>query len=47
MRLLVTCPTGRLFALPVVDGITTCEEAQNFIGDVDSESDKPNVIART
>ena len=47
MRLLVTCPTGRLFALPVANGITMCEEAQNFIGDVDSESDKPNVIART
>lgn len=47
LRLLVTCPTGRMFALPIESGIKTCLEAQNFIGDVSSEDSMPNVIART
>jgi hypothetical protein len=41
-RLLVTCPTGRLFALGVPNNIETCEEAQRWLWPVPC-----NVIART
>jgi len=41
--LLVTCPTGRMFALPVVDSRNTCKEAREWI-----HGDKPlNIIGRT
>jgi len=44
-RLVVTCPTGRVFALGVPDQIKSCDEAQNWLGN--SETEKINVIART
>lgn len=47
LRLLVTCPTGRIFVkgLPPDPSIKTCEDAQRWLGnDVDK---KFNVIGRT
>lgn len=41
-RLVVTCPTGRMFSLGVPDSVQTCEEAQEWLG-----RGKFNVIART
>jgi hypothetical protein len=46
-RLIVTCPTGRIFALPVTSDVMTCTAAQDFIGDITTENIRPNVIART
>lgn len=43
-RLVVTCPTGRVFALGVPTSIATCEDAQSWLG---NEEEKVNVIART
>ena len=43
MRLVVTCPTGRIFALGVRDNIKTCAEAQLWLGG----GKKFNVIGRT
>jgi hypothetical protein len=45
MRLLVTCPTGRVFTKGILPGITSCEAAQNWLGN-DSEKTY-NVIGRT
>ncbi|MCP4124604.1 MAG: hypothetical protein GY751_22910, partial [Bacteroidetes bacterium] len=46
-RMVVSCPTGRVFSLGVPEDIKTCEEAQVWLGnDTDSEV-KINVIART
>jgi len=42
-RLIVTCPTGRIFSLGVEDGIKNCEEAQVWLGG----GLKFNVIGRT
>jgi len=42
-RLVVTCPTGRVFALSVPSVIKTCEEAQQWLG---NESNESNVIGR-
>ena len=42
-RLIVTCPTGRVFALGVPSEAKTCEQAQNWLGG----GKKRNVIART
>lgn len=42
-RLVVTCPTKRVFALGVPDSITTCENAQRWLRDDNTF----NVIART
>ena len=42
-RLVVTCPTGRLFALGVPPEVETCEAAQVWLGG----DKKMNVIART
>lgn len=42
-RLVVTCPTGRMFALGVPDSITTCEQAQVWLGG----NSKRNIIAAT
>lgn len=42
-RLLVTCPTGRMFSLGVPNTIMTCVEAQKWLG----HGMKLNVIART
>lgn len=47
-RLVVTCPTGRIFVLGVPDKITTCKQAQNWLGNVEDKNiSKINVIART
>lgn len=47
-RLVVTCPTGRIFVLGVPDNIKTCKQAQNWLGNVGNKnSSKINVIART
>jgi len=43
MRLVVTCPTGRIFALGLESGIKTCAEAQVWLGG----GRKFNVIGRT
>lgn len=43
-RLVVTCPTGRMFALGVPTGVNTCEEAQNWLS---GPAAGANVIART
>lgn len=43
LRLVVTCPTGRIFALGVKDGVKTCEDAQFWL----SGDRKVNVIGRT
>lgn len=43
MRLVVTCPTGRIFALGLEDGVKTCAEAQVWLGG----GRKFNVIGRT
>ena len=43
-RLVVTCPTGRMFALGVPTGVKTCEEAQNWLS---GPAAGANVIART
>ena len=45
-RLVVVCPTGRVFALGVPKEIKTCEEAQNWIHPHRARL-KTNVIART
>ena len=42
-RLVVTCPTGRMFSLGVPGTIKTCAEAQRWLG----HDKKLNVIART
>jgi hypothetical protein len=42
-RLVVTCPTGRMFVLGVPDSIETCEDAQVWLGG----GEKFNVLART
>lgn len=42
-RLVVTCPTGRLFALGVPKTIKSCEQAQKWLG----PQRKVNVIGRT
>jgi hypothetical protein len=44
-RLLVTCPTGRVFGLGVPGSIMTCELAQRWLGN--DESGEVNVIGRT
>lgn len=42
-RLVVTCPTGRLFSLGVPAAVTTCEQAANWL-----QGDKPfNIVGRT
>lgn len=48
-RLVVTCPTGRVFALGVPVSLETCEEAQSWLGQEDEEDEEENVniIART
>jgi hypothetical protein len=43
-RLVVTCPTGRIFTLGVPSDIVRCEEAQRWLGNA---STKINVIGRT
>lgn len=43
-RLLVTCPTARIFALGVPSTINTCEEAQRWLA---GPAANANVIART
>ena len=43
-RLLVTCPTGRMFALGVPPSVNTCEEAQKWLA---GPAANVNVIART
>lgn len=45
-RLVVTCPTGRIFVLGVPNSIQTCKQAQNWLGNTEKDS-KINVIART
>lgn len=42
-RLLVTCPTGRIFSLGVPDTVNNCVTAQSWLGN----DRKLNVIART
>lgn len=44
-RLVVTCPTGRIFTLGVHKSVKTCEEAQNWLGN--DTGKKFNVIGRT
>jgi hypothetical protein len=44
-RLVVTCPTGRVFALGVPEHIQNCDDAQKWLGS--SEEESINVIART
>lgn len=43
VRLVVTCPTGRMFALGVPNNISTCAQAQQWLG----PQRKYNVIGRT
>jgi polynucleotide 5'-kinase involved in rRNA processing len=43
-RLVVTCPTGRVFTLGVPSDAKTCEEAQKWLGNASAEI---NVIGRT
>jgi hypothetical protein len=43
-RLVVTCPTGRVFTLGVPSDAKTCEEAQQWLGNASAEI---NVIGRT
>jgi hypothetical protein len=43
-RLVVTCPTGRIFTLGVPNTAKTCEEAQQWLGNASAEI---NVIGRT
>ena len=43
-RLVVTCPTGRVFTLRVPDDTKTCEEAQQWLG---TSTKEINVIGRT
>jgi hypothetical protein len=43
-RLVVTCPTGRIFTLGIPNTNKTCEEAQKWLGNA---SDEINVIGRT
>ena len=43
-RLVVTCPTGRIFTLGVPNDIKTCEAAQQWLG---NSTDEINVIGRT
>lgn len=50
LRLMVTCPTGRVFVkgLPSDANVTTCEMAQRWLGsDVSGDKPKYNVIGRT
>ena len=44
-RLVVTCPTGRVFVLGVPSQITSCAEAQKWLGN--EQKEKFNVISRT
>ena len=44
-RLVVTCPTGRVFVLGVPSQVTSCEQAQKWLGNENEE--KINVIGRT
>lgn len=44
-RLVVTCPTGRVFTLGVPSDVTTCDQAQKWLGN-DSEN-KFSIIGRT
>ena len=44
-RLVVTCPTGRVFVLGVPSQITSCEQAQKWLGNEGRK--KINVIGRT
>lgn len=46
-RLLATCPTGKIASMEVEEGITTCEEAQRWLGDVDGDRDGINCLGRT
>ena len=46
-RLVVTCPTGRIFVLGVPDSIQSCEQAQAWLGNNEDSEVKVNVIART
>ena len=49
-RLLVNCPTGRIFTKSVADHIKTCEAAQRWMGPdelINSKVKTVNVIART
>jgi len=43
-RLVVSCPTGRIFTLGVPNDIKTCKEAQQWLGNASKEI---NVIGRT
>jgi len=43
-RLVVTCPTGRIFTLGVPNDTKTCEAAQQWLG---NSTDEINVIGRT
>ena len=43
-RLVVTCPTGRVFTLGVPSDVVTCEAAQQWLGNSTTEI---NVIGRT
>lgn len=44
-RLVVTCPTGRVFAQGILQDVRTCEEAQMWLGS--DENKEFNVIGRT
>lgn len=47
-RLLVTCPTARMFSLPVnVPEVVCCETAQNFLNGKGDQLVSFNIIART
>jgi hypothetical protein len=45
LRLLVTCPSGRVFSKGIGPGIKTCQAAQSWLGN-DVEN-KFNIIGRT
>lgn len=46
-RLMVTCPTARMFSKPVTSEVKTCEEAQKWLGGEHDEEIKINIIGRT
>ena len=46
-RMVVSCPTGRVFSLGVPSNIATCEDAQVWLGNDTQSEVKINVIART
>ena len=45
-RLVTTCPTGRVFAMGVVDEVENCRQAQNYLAGRPLDS-KSNVLLRT